>query len=42
MRKRVVIALGGNAILQRGQKGTYDEQMENVKKNCKANCRYNP
>jgi len=32
MRKRVVIALGGNAILQRGQKGTYEEQMENVRK----------
>ncbi|WP_297500620.1 carbamate kinase [Thermococcus sp.] len=29
--KRVVIALGGNAILQRGQKGTYEEQMKNVK-----------
>jgi len=28
--KRVVIALGGNAILQRGQKGTYEEQMRNV------------
>ncbi|AIF70377.1 carbamate kinase [Palaeococcus pacificus DY20341] len=35
MRKRVVIALGGNAILQRGQKGTYEEQMENVKKTAK-------
>ncbi|USH00278.1 carbamate kinase [Thermococcus argininiproducens] len=35
MRKRVVIALGGNAILQRGQKGTYNEQMENVKKTAK-------
>ena len=30
--KRVVIALGGNAILQRGQRGTYEEQMENVRK----------
>ncbi|NJE43227.1 carbamate kinase [Thermococcus sp. GR6] len=30
--KRVVIALGGNAILQRGQKGTYEEQMSNVMK----------
>ena len=30
--KRVVIALGGNAILQRGQKGTYEEQMGNVRK----------
>lgn len=33
--KRVVIALGGNAILQRGQKGTYEEQMENVRKTAK-------
>ena len=33
--KRVVIALGGNAILQRGQKGTYDEQMSNVMKTAK-------
>ncbi|MBO8173977.1 MAG: carbamate kinase [Thermococcus sp.] len=35
MRKRVVIALGGNAILQRGQKGSYEEQMENVRKTAK-------
>jgi carbamate kinase len=28
--KKVVVALGGNAILQRGQKGTAEEQMENV------------
>jgi carbamate kinase len=27
-----VIALGGNALLQRGQKGTFDEQYENVRK----------
>ncbi|NJE05422.1 carbamate kinase [Thermococcus sp. M36] len=33
--KRVVIALGGNAILQRGQRGTYEEQMENVRKTAK-------
>jgi carbamate kinase len=33
--KRVVIALGGNAILQRGQKGTYEEQMANVMKTAK-------
>ncbi|ASJ17254.1 carbamate kinase [Thermococcus chitonophagus] len=32
MPKRVVIALGGNALQQRGQKGTYEEMMENVKK----------
>jgi carbamate kinase len=28
----IVIALGGNALLQRGQKGTIEEQYENVKK----------
>ncbi len=33
--KRVVIALGGNAILQRGQKGSYEEQMSNVMKTAK-------
>jgi len=27
----VVVALGGNAILQPGQKGTYEEQLENVR-----------
>jgi len=30
LREKVVVALGGNAILQRGQKGTAAEQMENV------------
>lgn len=30
MGKRVLVALGGNAILQVGQKGTFQEQMENV------------
>jgi carbamate kinase len=29
--KLVVIALGGNALLQRGQKGTFDDQYNNVK-----------
>jgi len=29
--KTVVIALGGNAILQAGEKGTYEEQYNNVK-----------
>ncbi|HID16332.1 MAG TPA: carbamate kinase [Candidatus Atribacteria bacterium] len=29
--KRIVVALGGNAILRPGQKGTYKEQLENVK-----------
>ncbi|MEA3283949.1 MAG: carbamate kinase [Synergistota bacterium] len=32
MSKRVVVALGGNAILQRGQKGTEADQRENVRK----------
>jgi len=30
----VVVALGGNAILQPGQKGTFDEQMKNVHVTC--------
>lgn len=29
--KKVVIALGGNAILQPGQKGTFESQLENIK-----------
>jgi carbamate kinase len=31
----VVIALGGNAILQPGQRGTVEEQMENVRATCR-------
>jgi len=31
----VVIALGGNAILQPGQRGTFEEQMDNVRLTCK-------
>jgi carbamate kinase len=34
MKKKVVIALGGNAILQPGQKGTYEEQIANVEVAC--------
>ncbi|MFN3346226.1 MAG: carbamate kinase [Candidatus Bipolaricaulaceae bacterium] len=30
MTKTVVVALGGNALLQVGQKGTFEEQMQNV------------
>jgi carbamate kinase len=30
----VVVALGGNAILQPGQRGTFDEQMDNVHTTC--------
>ncbi|MGQ9700087.1 MAG: carbamate kinase [Candidatus Bipolaricaulaceae bacterium] len=29
-KKTVVVALGGNAILQAGQRGTFEEQLENV------------
>ncbi len=30
-KKKIVVALGGNAILKPGQKGTYQDQLENVK-----------
>jgi carbamate kinase len=33
-KKVTVIALGGNAILKPGQRGTFDEQMLNVKTTC--------
>ena len=33
-KKTVVVALGGNAILQPGQKGTFEEQMLNVHVTC--------
>jgi carbamate kinase len=33
-KKTVVVALGGNAILQPGQKGTFEEQMVNVHVTC--------
>jgi len=33
-KQTVVVALGGNAILQPGQKGTFDEQMANVHVTC--------
>lgn len=32
----VVIALGGNALIQRGQKGTADDQFNNLKAPMKA------
>ncbi len=31
----IVVALGGNALLQRGQRGTFEEQYDNVKKTAK-------
>lgn len=33
--KRIVIALGGNALLRKGQRGTYKEQLENAKRTVK-------
>ncbi|MEW6081839.1 MAG: carbamate kinase [Bacillota bacterium] len=33
--KRLVVALGGNAILQPGEKGTFEEQDANVLKTCR-------
>jgi carbamate kinase len=33
---KIVLALGGNALLAKGQKGTADEQKENVAKTCKV------
>lgn len=34
-KKKVVIAIGGNSILQQDQVGTYEEQQENIKKTAK-------
>ena len=34
MRQKVLVALGGNAILKAGQKGTAEEQLERVRKTC--------
>lgn len=36
MQKTAVIALGGNALLRRGQQGTYSEQLQNVRDTCKS------
>jgi len=35
-RKLVMVAFGGNAILRSGQKGTYQEQLQNVMDTCKS------
>ncbi len=32
---KLLIAFGGNAILRAGQRGTYDEQLENIRISCK-------
>ena len=36
MNKTAVIAFGGNALLRSGQKGTYKEQIDNVKDTCRS------
>jgi carbamate kinase len=36
MGKLAVVAFGGNALLRSGQKGTYKEQIENVKNTCES------
>lgn len=36
MGKKIVIALGGNAILQAKQEATYETQLENVRKSCEV------
>ena len=33
MKKKLIIALGGNALVRSGQKGTLDEQLENLQLN---------
>lgn len=36
MNKLAVVALGGNALLRSGQKGTYAEQLQNVNDTCRS------
>ena len=36
MRKLAVVAFGGNALLRSGQKGTYQEQLQNVEDTCRS------
>ena len=38
MRKLAVVAFGGNALLRSGQKGTYQEQIQNVENTCESLC----
>ena len=38
MRKLAVVAFGGNALLRSGQKGTYQEQIQNVEQTCESLC----
>ena len=36
MKKKAVIALGGNALVKKGQKGTIYEQFANTRKSVKS------
>ena len=36
MAKLAVVAFGGNALLRSGQKGTYQEQLQNVAQTCNS------
>ena len=36
MKKLAVVAFGGNALLRRGEQGSFAEQMENVMKTCRS------
>ncbi|MBP3764075.1 MAG: carbamate kinase [Bacteroidales bacterium] len=38
MSKLAVVAFGGNALLRSGQKGTYQEQIQNVEATCQSLC----
>lgn len=38
MNKLAVVAFGGNALLRSGQKGTYQEQINNVEDTCQSLC----
>lgn len=38
MKQRIVIALGGNAIEKKGERGTYDEQMKHVAETARGLC----
>jgi carbamate kinase len=35
LKKRIVAALGGNAILRSGERGTIEEQLRNVQETCR-------
>ena len=37
-KKLAMVAFGGNALLRSGQKGTYAEQLANVRQTCEQLC----